>query len=125
MKSVYLKILLWCFVTLLLSLVAFVLVSAFVSGAAARGGFITDLRAWQTAEAAQAYESGGAPSHPVLVAVVPKENQPEVVVPTPPVPPPIAPKNCAALPSARTARTTANTRVTATNAPPRPRWKSP
>jgi signal transduction histidine kinase len=60
MRSVHFKILLWCFATLLLSLVAFVLVSAFVSGAAARGGFITDLRAWQTAEAAQAYESGGA-----------------------------------------------------------------
>jgi signal transduction histidine kinase len=61
MRSVYFKILLWCFVTLLLSLVAFVMVSTFVSGAAARGGFITDLRAWQTAEAAQAFESGGAP----------------------------------------------------------------
>ncbi len=61
MRSVYFKILLWCFVTLLLSLAAFVLVSAFVSGAAARGGFITSLHAWQTAEAAQAYESGGAP----------------------------------------------------------------
>jgi signal transduction histidine kinase len=61
MRSVYFKILLWCFVTLVLSLVAFVMVSAFVSGAAARGGFITDLHAWQTAEAAQAYESGGAP----------------------------------------------------------------
>jgi two-component system sensor histidine kinase CpxA len=62
MRSVYFKILLWCFVTLLLSLAAFVLVSAFVAGAAARGGFITNLHAWQTAEAVEAYESGGAPS---------------------------------------------------------------
>jgi len=61
MRSVYLRILLWCFVTLLLSLVAFVMVSTFVSGTAARGGFITDIHAWQTAEAVQAYESGGSP----------------------------------------------------------------
>src|SRR5271170_7550815 len=60
MRSVYFKILLWCFVTLLLSLVAFVMVSTFVSGAAARGGFITDIHAWQTAEAVHAYESGGS-----------------------------------------------------------------
>jgi signal transduction histidine kinase len=59
-RSVYFKILLWCFVTLLLSLVAFVVVSTFVSGAAARGGFITDIHAWQTSEAVRAYESGGS-----------------------------------------------------------------
>jgi|CZKS01.1.fsa_nt_gi two-component system sensor histidine kinase CpxA len=62
MRSVYFKILLWCFATLLLSLVAFVMVSAFVSGAAARGGFMTDIHAWQTSEAVQAYESGGSPA---------------------------------------------------------------
>lgn len=61
MRSVYLRILLWCFVTLLLSLIAFVMVSTFVSGTAARGGFITDIHAWQTAEAVRAYESGGSP----------------------------------------------------------------
>ncbi len=60
MRSVYFRILLWCFVTLLLSLVAFVMVSTFVSGAAARGAFITDIHAWQAAEAVQAYESGGS-----------------------------------------------------------------
>jgi signal transduction histidine kinase len=59
-RSVYFKILLWCFVTLLLSLVAFVVVSTFVSGTAARGGFITDMHAWQTSEAVHAYESGGS-----------------------------------------------------------------
>ena len=62
MRSVYFRILLWCFVTLLLSLVAFVMVSTFVSGAAARGAFITDIHAWQTASAVQAYESGGSQS---------------------------------------------------------------
>ncbi len=61
MRSVYLRILLWCFVTLLLSLIAFVMVSTFVSGTAARVGFITDIHAWQTAEAVRAYESGGSP----------------------------------------------------------------
>lgn len=61
MRSVYFKILLWCFVTLLLSLVAFVVVSTFVSGTAARGAFITDIHAWQAAEAQHAYESGGSP----------------------------------------------------------------
>ena len=60
MRSVYLKILLWSFVTLLLSLFAFMFVSAFVSGTAARG-FFTDIRAWQEAEAAEAYQTSGAP----------------------------------------------------------------
>ncbi len=61
MRSVYLKILVWCFVALLLSLGAFMMVTRFVSGAAARGGFITDIHALQTAEAERAYESGGSP----------------------------------------------------------------
>jgi two-component system sensor histidine kinase CpxA len=61
MRSINYKILLWCFVTLLLSLVAFVMVSTFVSGAATRGGFISDMHAWQAAEAVEAYESGGSP----------------------------------------------------------------
>src|SRR5579863_4512107 len=61
MRSVYFKILLWCFGTLLLSLIAFMMVSIFVSGTAARGAFVTDVHAWQTAEAAQSYEFGGSP----------------------------------------------------------------
>jgi methyl-accepting chemotaxis protein len=61
MRSVYFKILLWCFGTLLLSLVAFVMVSIFVSGSAARGVFFTDDHAFHTAEAVQSYESGGSP----------------------------------------------------------------
>lgn len=60
MRSVYLKILVWCFAALLLSLGAFIMVTRFVSGAAARGSFITDIHALQTAEAEEAYQAGGA-----------------------------------------------------------------
>jgi hypothetical protein len=60
MRSVYLKILVWCFAALLLSLGAFMMVTRFVSGAAARGKFITDVHALQTAEAEEAYEAGGS-----------------------------------------------------------------
>ncbi len=60
MRSVYLKILVWCFAALLLSLGAFIMVTRFVSGAAARGGFITDVHALQTAEAEEAYDTGGS-----------------------------------------------------------------
>lgn len=59
MRSVYLKILVWCFAALLLSLGAFMMVTPFVSGAAARGHFITDVHSLQTAEAEEAYEAGG------------------------------------------------------------------
>ncbi len=61
MRSVYLKILLWCFITLLLSLVGIRDGFDFRFRSAARGGFFTDIHAWQTAEAAEAYESGGSP----------------------------------------------------------------
>jgi signal transduction histidine kinase len=60
MRSVYFKILLWCFGTLLLSLVAFMLVSTFVLGTALRA-FFTDVHSFQAAEAVQSYESGGSP----------------------------------------------------------------
>lgn len=60
MRSVYLKILVWCFATLLISLGAFLMVTRFVAGAAARGKFITDVHALQTAEAEQAYDAGGS-----------------------------------------------------------------
>ena len=60
MRSVYLKILVWCFAALLLSLGAFIIVTRFVSGSAARGKFITDVHALQTAEAEEAYEAGGS-----------------------------------------------------------------
>lgn len=58
MKSVYVKILLWCFATLLLSLVAFIGVSAYVSITSQHGerggGFRLNLE-----DAINAYESGG------------------------------------------------------------------
>jgi two-component system sensor histidine kinase CpxA len=60
MRSVYFKILLWCFATLILSLVAFFMVSIVVSGSAARG-FFTDVNAFHTAEAVRSYESGASP----------------------------------------------------------------
>lgn len=59
MRTVRSRILLWCFGTLLLSLVAFGMISTFVSGAAARGAFVTDVHAWQAAEAVRSYQSGG------------------------------------------------------------------
>ncbi len=60
MKSVHFKILVWCFATLLISLGAFIMVTRFVSVAAARGNFITDVHALQTAEAEEAYQDGGS-----------------------------------------------------------------
>src|SRR5579863_8543846 len=58
MRSVHIKISLWCFGTLLLSLVAFVMVSLFVSGSAT-GAFFGDMHAFHAAEAQESYESGG------------------------------------------------------------------
>jgi len=61
MKSVYLRILLWCFVTLVLSLLAFSMVSRFVEGRAlGKGGPMARVDEMVLHEAAQAYESGGA-----------------------------------------------------------------
>ena len=63
MRSVYVKILLWCFATLLLSLVAFIGVSMYVSITSQQrhgergGGFRLNLE-----DAISAYESGGAPA---------------------------------------------------------------
>src|SRR5580658_356658 len=59
MRSVYIKISLWCFGTLLLSLFAFVMVSIFVSGSAT-GAFYANVHALHTAEAEESYESGGS-----------------------------------------------------------------
>lgn len=60
MKSVYLRILLWCFVTLVLSLLAFSMVSRFVeTRAAGKGGPMARVDEMVLREAAQAYESGG------------------------------------------------------------------
>lgn len=59
MRSVYFKISLWCFGTLLLSLFAFVMVSIFVSGSAT-GAFFANVHAFHAAEAEASYESGGS-----------------------------------------------------------------
>src|ERR1035437_5935458 len=61
MRSVYVKILLWCLGTLILSLAGFVLVSRFVLlDTAGEGGAIEQLSALQLADARDAYAPGGA-----------------------------------------------------------------
>jgi signal transduction histidine kinase len=61
MKSVYAKILLWCFGSLALSLLAFVGVTMFVSfQSAGAGGPWWRIHALQMEEVREAYESGGA-----------------------------------------------------------------
>jgi signal transduction histidine kinase len=60
MKSVYVKILLWCFATLLISLVAFSMVTRFVeTRAAGIGGPMARFDQYVLWQARQAYESGG------------------------------------------------------------------
>ncbi len=60
MRSLYAKILLWCFATLLMSLVAFVLTSRFVfSKTVGKGGPFERMMTYQAEDAASAYESGG------------------------------------------------------------------
>ncbi|MGO9257499.1 MAG: sensor histidine kinase [Bryobacteraceae bacterium] len=60
MRSVYAKILLWCFATLVLSLVAFVGVTFFMS-MHARGGGMDRVDAMLLEDAAAVYQSGGEP----------------------------------------------------------------
>lgn len=61
MRSVYAKILMWCFATLMLSLLAFSMVSRFVeTRAAGRGGPMGRIDALILREGAEAYESGGS-----------------------------------------------------------------
>ncbi len=61
MRSLYVRILLWCLLTLLLSLAAFFPITTSVSRrAVAHGGLIADIHAWQAEEAAAVYASGGA-----------------------------------------------------------------
>ena len=62
MKSVYVKILLWCFATLLVSLLAFSMVTWFVqTRTAGMGGPMARFDQYVLWQARQAYESGGAP----------------------------------------------------------------
>ena len=61
MKSVYAKILQWCFITLVVSLEAFSLVSRFVEfRAAGKGGPFARVDALVLQEAVEAYEAGGS-----------------------------------------------------------------
>ncbi len=60
MRSVYAKILMWCFGTLLASLAAFVLLSMAISFRTSRP-FFESVNALQMDEAVHAYESGGQP----------------------------------------------------------------
>lgn len=68
MRSVYVKILLWSFGTLLLSLGAFVAVSAFVSIRAAGRGQINRMPYLELEMAREVYESGGAPKLAAFIA---------------------------------------------------------
>lgn len=61
MRSIYVRILLWCFATLLLSLAAFSIVTRYVqTHALANGGPFARFDALVMNEAIEAYESGGA-----------------------------------------------------------------
>lgn len=60
MRSVFTKVLLWCFGTLVLSLVAFFVISAAISVRSARGGgMFGRINAFHLEQAVEAYESGG------------------------------------------------------------------
>src|ERR1700674_2641359 len=59
MRSVYTKILLWCFGILVLSLAAFIVITIFVSGRPAGHKVFGGMSALQLDEAIEAYQSGG------------------------------------------------------------------
>ena len=59
MRSVYTKILLWCFGVLVLSLAAFIGITIFVSGRPAGAKVFGGMSALQLDEAIEAYQSGG------------------------------------------------------------------
>jgi two-component system sensor histidine kinase CpxA len=61
MRSVYAKVLLWCFGTLVFSLLAFAMIAAAAQVRAfGHGGPFEKTSTWQMMEAREAYESGGA-----------------------------------------------------------------
>jgi two-component system sensor histidine kinase CpxA len=60
MRSVYTKILFWCFGVLVFSLAAFILITIFVSGRPAGTRVFGGMSALQLVEATEAYQSGGA-----------------------------------------------------------------
>ena len=59
MRSVYAKILLWCFGALVLSLAAFIAISVFVSLRAPGKNLFVNTTALQLEEAVEAYQSAG------------------------------------------------------------------
>jgi signal transduction histidine kinase len=59
MRSVYTKILLWCFGVLILSLAAFIVITLFVSGRPAGAKMFGGMSALQLEGATEAYQSGG------------------------------------------------------------------
>jgi hypothetical protein len=62
MRSVYAKVLFWCFGTLALSLVAFAVISAAAQVRAfGHGGPFEKTSTWLMQGAREAYESGGVP----------------------------------------------------------------
>src|SRR5580692_3238388 len=62
MRSVYAKVLLWCFGTLVFSLLAFAVIAAAAQVRAfGHGGPFEKTSTWQMLEAREAYESGGVP----------------------------------------------------------------
>src|SRR5436190_20443283 len=60
MRSVYTKILLWCFGVLVLSLAAFVAISIFVSFLVPGRNLFVNTTVLQLEQATEAYETGGA-----------------------------------------------------------------
>jgi signal transduction histidine kinase len=59
MRSVYTKIVLWCFAVLILSLAAFIVITIFVSGRPAGVRVFGAMSALQLSDAAEAYRAGG------------------------------------------------------------------
>src|SRR5689334_17780947 len=59
MRSVYAKILLWCFGVLVLSLAAFIAISVYVSFLAPGKNLFVNISTLQIEEATEAYETGG------------------------------------------------------------------
>jgi signal transduction histidine kinase len=76
MRSVYAKVLLWCFGTLLFSLVAFALISTAAQVRAfGHGGPFERTSTWQMQEAREAYEAGGVPQLKVYLERVDRHFQ--------------------------------------------------
>lgn len=78
MRSVYAKVLFWCFGTLLFSLVAFAVIGAVGSVRAfGHGGPFEKTSTWQLREAREAYQSGGVPKLQAYIDRVDKHFQVE------------------------------------------------